>query len=166
MEKESNTRFDSRIKETKKVLKKTFDDEILRILLDNSNITHKQFESLIINSFSEDIFYKGSLSKERPKLRTDRDVLSRGSFDRTLSQARRNVRRSISTVLLLGYVGILESPELEPFLEVGNRIKAYTELNKESSNDSVKLRRNLSVELNTIISSLLGRGGRVIRESD
>ena len=56
MEKESNTRFDSRIKETKKVLKKTFDDEILRILLDNSNITHKQFESLIINSFSEDIF--------------------------------------------------------------------------------------------------------------
>ena len=166
MEKESNTSFDSRIKETKKVLKKTFDDEILRILLDNSNITHKQFESLIINSFSEDIFYKGSLSKERPKLRTDRDVLSRGSFDRTLSQARRNVRRSISTVLLLGYVGILESPELEPFLEVGNRIKAYTELNKESSNDSVKLRRNLSVELNKIISSLLGRGGRVIRESD
>ena len=166
MEKESNAHFDSRIKETKKVLKRTFDDEILKILLDNSNITHKQFESLIINSFSEDIFYKGSLSKERPKLRTDRDVLSRGSFDRTLSQARRNVRRSISTILLLGYVGILESPELEPFLEVGNRIKAYTELNKESDNDSVKLRRNLSVELNTIISNLLGRGGRVIRESD
>jgi hypothetical protein len=166
MEKERTKRFDSRIRETKKLLKKTFDDEILKILLSNSNITRKQFESLIINSFSEDIFYKGNLSKERPKLRTDRDVLSRGSFDRTLSQARRNVRRSISTVLLLGYIGILESPELEPFLEVGNRIKAYTELNKESNNDSVKLRRNLSEELGVIISNLLGKGGRVIREFD
>jgi hypothetical protein len=166
MEKESIERFDSRIKETKILLKKTFDDEILQILLNNSNITHKQFESLIINSFSEDIFDKGNLSRERPKLRTDRSILSRGSFDRTLSQARRNVRRSISTVLLLGYVGILESPELEPFLEVGNRIKAYTVINRKSSNDVVKLRRNLSMELGSIISNLLGKGGRVIRESD
>ena len=166
MERESTVRFDSRIRETKKLLKKTFDDEILKILLNNSNITHKQFESLIINSFSEDIFDKGNLSRERPKLRTDRNILSRGAFDRTLSQARRNVRRSISTVLLLGYVGILESPELEPFLEVGNIIKAYTELNRESGNDAVKLRRNLSMELGDIISNLLGKGGRVIRESD
>jgi len=166
MEKESIERFDSRIKETKILIKKTFDDEILQILLNNSNITHKQFQSLIINSFSEDIFDKGNLSRERPKLRTDRNILSRGSFDRTLSQARRNVRRSISTVLLLGYVGILESPELEPFLEVGNRIKAYIDLNRESTNDDVKLRRNLSMELGNIISNLLGKGGRVIRESD
>ena len=166
MEREVIVEFDSRIKETKQLLKKTFDDEILKILLNNSNITAKQFESLIINSFSEDMFDKGNLSRERPKLRTDRDILSRGSFDRTLSQARRNVRRSISTVLLLGYVGILESPELEPFLEVGNRIKTYTELNRESGNGAVKLRRNLSVELSNIISNLLGKGGRVIRESD
>ena len=166
MEKESKVKFDSRIRETKRLLKKTFDDEILRILLNNSNITPKQFESLIINSFSGDIFDKGNVSRERPKLRTDRVILSRGSFERTLSQARRNVRRSISTVLLLGYIGILESPELEPFLEVGNRIKAYTELNRESNSDVIKLRRNLSIELSDIISNLLGKGGRVIRESD
>lgn len=166
MEREGIVEFDSRIKETKQLLKKTFDDEILKILLNNSNITSKQFESLIINSFSEDMFDKGNLSRGRPKLRTDREILSRGSFDRTLSQARRNVRRSISTVLLLGYVGILESPELEPFLEVGNRIKTYTELNRESGNDAIKLRRNLSDELGNIISNLLGKGGRVIRESD
>jgi hypothetical protein len=166
MEKESIVRFDSRIKETRKLLKKTFDDEILKNLLENSNITHKQFESLIINSFSGDIFDKGNISQERPKLRTDKTILSRGSFDRTLSQARRNVRRSISTVLLLGYVGILESPELEPFLEVGNRIKAYTELNKRSSNDVIKLKRNLSIELSDIISNLLGKGGKVIREPE
>jgi uncharacterized membrane protein len=166
MERESKVQFDSRIKETKILLKKTFEDEILKILLSNSNITHKQFESLIINSFSEDIFEKGNISTERPKLRTDRNALSRGSFDRTLSQARKNVRRSISTVLLLGYIGILESPELEPFLEVGNRIKTYTELKRESGNDDVKLRHNLSMELSNIISNLLGRGGRVIRESD
>ncbi|GAI78145.1 unnamed protein product, partial [marine sediment metagenome] len=30
---------------------------------------------------------------------------------------------------------------------MGNRIKAYTELNRESGSDSVKLRRNLSMEL-------------------
>ena len=104
MERERVVEFDSRIKETKQLLTKTFDDEILKILLNNSNITSKQFESLIINSFSEDMFDKGKLSRERPKLRTDREILSRGSFDRTLSQARRNVRRSISTVLLLLFI--------------------------------------------------------------
>ena len=166
MERERTEQFDSRVRETKKLLKKTLDDEILKILLSNSNITQKQFESLVINSFSGDVFDKGNISRERPKLRTDRNILSRGSLDRTLSQARRNVRRSISTVLLLGYVGILESPELEPFLEVGNRIKAYTKINRESGNDSVKLRHNLSMELGDIISNLLGKEGRVIRESD
>ncbi|MBS7629048.1 hypothetical protein KEJ23_03625, partial [Candidatus Bathyarchaeota archaeon] len=104
----------------RKTIKNTFQDKILEILLKNSNMTRKQFETFLIDSLSTD-FLK-SKSKERPKLRTDKELLTRGSFDRTLAQARRNITKALSTILLLGYSGLLENPQLEPFIEAGERL--------------------------------------------
>ena len=115
----------------KKSISETFRDKILLILLKSSNMTRKQFESFLIDAISNDFFNGSNLSRMRPQLRTDRNLLSRGSFDRTLAQARKNVVEAIYTVLLLGYTGLLETPQLEPFIEVGNRLKTYSELRRE-----------------------------------
>lgn len=115
----------------KKSISETFQDEILLILLKSSNMTRKQFESYLIGAISNDFFSGSNLSRGRPRLRTDRNLLSRGSFDRTLAQARKNIVEAIYTVLLLGYAGLLETPQLEPFIEVGNRLKTYSELRRE-----------------------------------
>src|SRR2546425_1047224 len=52
--------------------------------------------------------------------------ISRGSFNRTLRQARENVVEAIHTVLLLGYCGLTESPSIAPFLEASERLKGQT----------------------------------------
>jgi hypothetical protein len=145
----------------RKSLNETLQDRILKILLKNSNITPKQFESFLIDSVSESSLQRGNISRERPRLRTDRDFLSRGSFDRTLKQAGRNVVEAIFTVLLLGYTGLLETPQLEPFIEVGNRLKAYNELRGEQSSEVEKMEDDIVSELSEILTSMIVRRGKM-----
>jgi len=101
-------------------------EPIVKALLENSNLTMIQFETILIDFFSSQFSEKYSKIKDKIKLRL-KSELSRGSFNRTLKQARQNVVRSIYTILLLGYVGAFESPKLEPFLELANRIKSHVD---------------------------------------
>jgi len=64
-------------------------------------------------------------------LRLSRSGVSRGAFNRSLRQARRNAIKSMYTTALLGYLGILESPRLEPYLELADKLQTYTEAYKE-----------------------------------
>lgn len=57
--------------------------------------------------------------------------MSKGAFNRSLSQARRNVIRSIYTVFLLAYFGLFDSPKLEPFLRVGDEMKTFLDARHE-----------------------------------
>jgi len=53
--------------------------------------------------------------------------VSRGSFNRTLAQAKYNTIKSLYTIILLGYLGILDTPHLNPYIEISNRIRDYIE---------------------------------------
>ncbi len=106
---------------------KTTRDPLAGILLQNSALTDVQFETLLIASL-HDRFEGQTLSKrEMAALRGERKTVSRGSFNRTLKQAQDNVIRSIYTVLLLGYTGLFDSPQLEPFVEVANQLRSFAE---------------------------------------
>ncbi len=113
------------LEEAKEWLKWALNDPIARILLENSNLTKKQYENLLIGSFREK-FIQGRMGFGS-KLRLKGMKVSRGAFYRTLRQARRNVLSSIYTIFLLGYVGLFDSPRLEPFIEVSNAIKDLSE---------------------------------------
>jgi hypothetical protein len=144
----------------RKLVMETFEDEILKILLKNSNLTRKQFETLLIDSLANDLLEEEATSRARPKLRTDRGSLSRGSFDRTLIQGRRNIIEAVYTILLLGYTGLFETTQLEPFLEVGSRLKVYVESRgKQNVGADREMRSTLSKELTEILESLV-RGRR------
>ena len=144
------------INEAKSFVESVFEDEILLTLLNNSNLTRKQFESLIID-FSLEKMLDGNLTmKHKTRLRTDRKNLSRGAFLRTLNQAKMNIVRSLYTIFLLGYVGILDSLEFEPFIEISQRIKSHVEnLEKEEDEENyTKAIKVLSDELSEIIDNL------------
>lgn len=145
----------------RKSLSETFQDRILKILLKNSNMTPKQFESFLIDSVSGNSLQRGNISRERPRLRSDRDFLSRGSFDRTLKQARANIMEAIFTVLLLGYTGLLENSQLEPFIEVGNRLKVYNELRGDRSGEVEKMEDDIVSELAEILTNMIVRRGKL-----
>ncbi len=158
---EASSTYPDSITSARNLVKETFQDIILIILLENSNMTRKQFETFLIDALSPDFLNGRATSVKRPRLRTDRNYLSRGSFDRTLNQARENIVEAIYTVLLLGYTGLLETPQLGPFLEVSNRLKAYIDLRrKEVTDETRELVDSLSAELTEVLTNFLKRRGR------
>ena len=108
-----------------------FKDPIVNILAENSNLTKIQLETLLIDVLASNIARKSLNTEEKAKFRRLKEGISRGSFNRTLKQARRNVIKSIYTILLLGYLGVFESTQLDPFLEVSNKLQTYTSAYKD-----------------------------------
>jgi hypothetical protein len=107
----------------------SLNDPLVKILSKNSNLTKIQLETLLIDVLAENITDKDLKYDEKAKLRIL--AVSRGAFNRSLRQARHNVTKSIYTILLLGYLGILEEITLEPYLEAANKLKTYIYTQRE-----------------------------------
>jgi hypothetical protein len=113
-------------------MKTLFSDPLLKILIKKSHITRTQLETLLIDILSEKVTGKSIVYEDKAKLRMISSGVSRGAFNRTLAQARTNIIKSIYTILLLGYIGIFESPCLDPYIEIANKIRNYTEAYKDA----------------------------------
>jgi len=114
-----------------KWLTSSLKDPIVKILAENSNLTKTQLETILIDILAVNISEKSLKTDEKAKLRLLKEGVSRGAFNRTLRQARRNVIQSIYTILLLGYLGVFEDTRLDPFLEVANKLRTYMSAYKD-----------------------------------
>jgi hypothetical protein len=117
----------------------SLNDPMVKILSKNSNLTKIQLETLLIDVLAENISDKQLKYGEKARIRFL--AVSRGAFNRSLRQARRNVIQSIYTILLLGYLGILEEMSLEPYIEVANRLKAYINTQRKAAKKMPKEER-------------------------
>lgn len=139
--------------ELQNMLNRSFKDPIMVILLKNSNLTKIQYESLLIDYFTDNMT-DNILTYDNKAIYRSKKV-SRGSFSRTLSQARRNIISSIYTILLLSYVGIYDTPPFEEYKNLAEKLSEYTFLTQDQ--DSVKSQariRRLEIELANGIRSL------------
>jgi hypothetical protein len=119
--------------EGREAIHRTLNDPVSKLLLDNSHLTLTQLETLLAASISSE---KNSKKSQRRLFRPSGARISRGSYNRTLIQAQNNVIRSIYTLLLLGYVGLFDTPALQPFLELSDGLQGYMEELKTSSNET------------------------------
>ena len=114
------------VKETvQKWINQSLNDPIIKILAKNSNLTKIQLETLLIDVLGPNMSCTTLTMEEKAKLRIIKAGVTRGSFNRTLRQARRNVIQSVYTILLLGYLGFFEDARLTPYLEVANKLQSY-----------------------------------------
>ena len=143
-----------RYEEARASIQKTANDSLSKALLNNSHLTLPQFETLLADSISNE---KASKKAERHLFRPSGRSISRGSYNRTLIQAQNNVIRSIYTILLLGYVGLFDTPALQPFLEVSDGLQGYLEELKQPSGDQPQAIDQLRTRLWETISSLAKR---------
>jgi hypothetical protein len=74
-------------------------------------------------------------------------AVSRGAFNRSLRQARKNVIQSVYTILLLGYLGILEDTSLEPYIEVANKLRIYIKTQRKIAKKEPKEEHLRSIAL-------------------
>ena len=122
-----------------------FRDPIVEMLLKNSQLTKTQLETLLIDILAEKISGKKIVYEDKAKMRLIKSGVSRGSFNRTLAQARMNTIKSIYTIILLGYLGILDTPNLEPYIEIANKIKDYMEAYRNFWQENRKSKETLRV---------------------
>jgi len=136
-----------------KWLKSLFNDPIAKTLIKNSHLTKTQIETFLIDVLAEKITGKTIVYEEKAKLRLIKSGVSRGAFNRTLSQAQKNIIKSIYTIILLGYLGVFESPSLDPYVEIANKIRTYTEAykdaweNRRTSNEHLRIISMLQKEI-------------------
>jgi hypothetical protein len=150
-----------RLKEdVKKWLMGSLSDPIVKILIENSNLTKTQLETFLIDILAENISGKSLKYEEKARLRLLKGGVSRGAFNRTLRQARKNVVQSIYTVLLLGYLGVFESTSLDSYIEVANKLQTYVSAyrdvwkEKESMSEQLRIMNMLREELEFSLDQL------------
>lgn len=126
------------IEKIREYVRNILSDPIVNKLLSYSNITRVQFETLLINFLLDEGagkpvkykvkgFLRSPTKKRRFRAPLKTDGVTRGAFRRVLGQACANVIKSIYSLVLLGYVGILDSPSLHPYLDMSNIISNYME---------------------------------------
>ena len=143
-----------------KWITRALNDPIVKILAKNSHLTKTQLETLLIDIISENIAGKQLKYDEKAKFRLTKAKISRGAFNRTLKQAQENVTRSIYTILLLGYLGILETAQLDPYIEISNKLQKYIEAyqnmpeTQEELEEHIKIMETIREELQTTLLQL------------
>ena len=112
------------------IIKKTFQDPLTDILLNNSNLTRTQFETLVIDMLMDIISDKKLSFDEKTLFRTKN--VSRGSFSRSLSQARKNVISGIFTIVLLSYIGVFDARPFDEYYVLAEKLKEYVSIIESS----------------------------------
>ena len=120
-------------------------DPIVKIIAENSHLTKTQLETLLIDVLSDNVSGKSLKYDEKARMRLTKAEISRGSFNRTLKQAKENVTRSIYTVILLGYLGIFETTTLDPYLEIANKLHTYLEAYKTMPEQGTDISKHLTL---------------------
>jgi hypothetical protein len=129
-------------------------DPVTKLLLAHSQLTLRQLETILADSFSREGDAKKALRQlYSPSGRN----ISRGAFNRSLTQAQNNVIRSIYTVLLLGHLGLYDSPSLQPFIELADTIRSYVDESREAGVGDQAILRELNLRLIEGITSLARR---------
>lgn len=145
-------------KSAQKWLQSYLDDSFVKILAKNSNLTGIQLETLLIDILAEKMAGKRLKYEEKAEMRPL--AVTRGAFNRTLRQARKNIIRSIYAVLLLGYLGVFEDTSLTPYLEIANKLQnymnSYREIleNKVAKEEHLKIMNRLHEELEVSLEQL------------
>jgi len=135
-------------------------DPIIKILSKNSNLTRTQLETLLIDFLAPNVSGKSLTNQEKALLRLTKAGISRGAFNHTLKQARRNIIQSVYTIILLGYLGVFEDTRLDPYLEVANKLREYVGAykdvisNNELATEHLRIVTMLREELETTLEKL------------
>ncbi|MBO3753884.1 MAG: hypothetical protein FGF53_03280 [Candidatus Brockarchaeota archaeon] len=88
-------------------------DIIMEKLLEKSNLTFKQLKALILysNSIEQRIVENGYVNFDGKKI-------PKGAFFRILSQAKENVRKSIITLILMSYIGLMDAEHFSAIMQI------------------------------------------------
>jgi len=117
------------LKDLQNWIKEVFQDPLAKILIEKSNLTKTQLETFLIDVITDYLTDKSIKIEDKAKIRIKGEI-SKGAFNRTLNQARKNILSSIYTLILLGYLGLIDLTTITKYIEASEKLKEYMELVK------------------------------------
>lgn len=120
-------------------------DPISRLLVSKSSLTETQLDTYLIDRLGT----KDGLRLKQKVMLRDVGPVKKGAFLRTLRQARNNLEKSVCTVILAEYLGLLDKGTTTGLIQVGNLMST---IDRESIS-TTQLER-ISETLTKIIVSL------------
>lgn len=148
-------------------------EPILKILQEGSVLSETQLETLLIDLVVEDGYENHITYEDKASIRsragTRTKGVSRGAFNRTLKQARKNITSCFYTMLLLTYLGLFELTIFRPFEEVAARIGDYRRIREILAGKSELTQEDLEsikVTERTILSILEELSSSLALKSD
>jgi|TARA_B100001964_G_C14146912_1_gene560116 hypothetical protein len=116
-------------------------DEIGEFLVEKINLTQTQLDTLLITLLNDD---KSNLNKMISQ--RDNRKVSKGSFIRTLKQAKKNVESSLFTLIILEYFSIIEENQINNLIKIGNTLKNIS--------DNVSVDKDINIILDHVSSTI------------
>ena len=117
--------MDSLASQSRQILR----EPILKILLQQSNLTKTQLETLLIDIIIEDRYGEHIPYRDKAQIRSQKkdtkEGITRGAFNRTLKQARKNITKCMFTMLLLAYLDLFSYNIFRPFEETASNLAEY-----------------------------------------
>jgi hypothetical protein len=107
-------------------------DSVVSFLLERCSLTASQLDTVMISR-------GGGMLKEQINLRDAKRKITKGAFLRTLGQGQDNIRGALYTLLLLEYLGLIDSRELFALGRIGDLMSKV----KESSPSPESIRKLL-----------------------
>jgi hypothetical protein len=107
-------------------------EPILKMLLQQSILTKTQLETLLIDIIIEDRYGNHIPYRDKAKIRSQEKGkikgVTRGAFNRTLKQARKNITKCMFTMLLLAYLDFFDYNIFRPFEETASNLAKYRKI--------------------------------------
>ena len=96
------------------MLEEIRNDLVATFLLQKSNLTNAQLDTILASETDGNLHFKSGLR--------ERGRVSKGSFARSLGQARDNIKSSIYTFFLLAYLDLIPQESLAQFYRTGKML--------------------------------------------
>ena len=144
------------IENAQKGIRSFLQEPLCRILLKKSFFTEIQLETLLIDHMIGQSVDQRITQGEKAKARRIASGKSRGAYNRVLQQSRTKLDKTMYSVLLMGYLGILADVRVATLSEASEKLQDYMNTVRSRQTGSKPSSGNIvRVENEAIIENIL-----------
>ena len=141
------------IENAQKGIKSLIREPLCKILLQKSFFTQIQLETLLIEHLIGRSIDQKITQEQKAKARIISPGRSRGAYNRVLKQSRIKLEKTLYSMLLLGYLGVIADVRVTTFVEASEKLQKYLNIlrsrqrRQETTHKSTEEgRRELNIE--------------------
>jgi hypothetical protein len=146
------------IENAQKGIKSFLQEPLCETLLKKSFFTEIQLETLLIDHMIGESVDQRVTQEKKAKARRVSKGRSRGAYNRVLQQSRKKLEKTLYSILLMGYLGILADVRISTLIEASEKLQDYiNSVRSRQTSPKPSSKGRERVENEAIIENILRR---------